>query len=46
MYVFRGNIELMRGDTTAAAVAFREAVRRDPTNEEAKGRLSAIGRAP
>lgn len=46
MYVFRGNIELMRGDTTAAAIAFREAVRRDPSNEEAKGRLSAIGRAP
>lgn len=46
MYVFRGNINLMRGDTTAAAIAFREAVRRDPTNEEAKGRLRAIGRAP
>jgi hypothetical protein len=46
MYVFRGNINLMRGDTTAAADAFREAVRRDSTNEEAKGRLRAIGRNP
>jgi len=46
MYVFRGNIQLMRGDTTAAAAAFREAVRRDPANEEAKGRLRAVGRAP
>ena len=46
MSVFRGNINLMRGDTTAAAIAFREAVRRDSTNEEAKGRLRAIGRAP
>jgi len=46
MYVFRGNILLMKGDTTAAATAFREAVRRDTTNDEAKGRLRAIGRAP
>jgi hypothetical protein len=46
MYVFRGNIYLMRGDTTAAAAAFREAVRRDSTNQEAKGRLRAIGRRP
>ncbi len=46
MYVFRGNISLMRGDTTAAAAAFREAVRRDSTNQEAKGRLRAIGRRP
>ena len=46
MYVFRGNITLMRGDTTAAAAAFREAVRRDPANDEAKGRLRAIGRQP
>ena len=44
MSVFRGNINLMGGDTTAAAAAFREAIRRDPTNEEAKGRLRAIGR--
>jgi len=43
MYVFRGNIELMRGDTTAAAAAFREAVRRDPANDEARGRLRDIG---
>jgi len=44
MYVFRGNIELMRADTTAAATAFREAVRRDSTNAEARGRLRDIGR--
>ena len=42
MYVFRGNINLMRGDTTAAVAAFREAIRRDPANEEAKGRLRAV----
>src|SRR5574341_2398033 len=46
MYVFRGNIDLMRGDTTAAATAFREAIRRDTTNMEARGRLRAIGRQP
>jgi hypothetical protein len=46
MSVFRGNINLMRGDTTAAAAAFREAVRRDPRNDEAKGRLRAIGQEP
>jgi hypothetical protein len=44
MYVFRGNIQLMRADTTAAAAAFREAVRLDSTNAEARGRLRAIGR--
>lgn len=46
MYVFRGNIELMRSDTAAAAAAFREAVRRDSSNAEARGRLRAIGREP
>jgi hypothetical protein len=46
MYVFRGNILLMRPDTAAAATAFREAVRLDPTNGEAKGRLQAIGQRP
>jgi hypothetical protein len=44
--VFRGNIALMRGDTTAAESAFREAVKRDDKNEEAKGRLRAIGKQP
>jgi hypothetical protein len=46
MYVFRGNILLMRGDTAAAEAAFREAIRRDTTNAEAQGRLRAIGRQP
>ncbi len=44
MYVFRGNILLRRPDTTGAARAFREAVRRDSTNQEARGRLRDIGR--
>jgi tetratricopeptide (TPR) repeat protein len=46
MYVFRGNINLMKADTAAAEAAFREAVRRDPANAEAKGRLQAIGKQP
>lgn len=46
MYVFRGNINLMKGDTTAATAAFREAIRRDPSNGEARGRLQAIGKQP
>jgi len=46
MYVFRGNINLMKGDTTAAEAAFREALTRDPSNGEARGRLRAIGRQP
>lgn len=50
MYVFRGNVSLMRADTTAAADAFREAVRRDPENQEARDealfRLRNIGRTP
>jgi hypothetical protein len=46
MYVFRGNINLMKADTAAAEAAFREAVRRDPSNQEAKGRLQAIGKQP
>jgi predicted negative regulator of RcsB-dependent stress response len=44
--VFRGNIYLMRGDTTSAAAAYREAIKRDTTNEEARGRLRTIGRPP
>jgi len=46
LYVFRGNVMLLRADTNAAADAFREAVRRDSTNNEARGRLRAIGRQP
>jgi len=44
VYVFRGNVLLMHADTNAAADAFREAIRRDTTNFEAKQRLRAIGR--
>lgn len=44
--VFRGNVLLMSGDTTAAAAAYREALARDPTNGEARGRLGEIGQAP
>ena len=46
MSVFRGNISLMRGDTAAAATAYREAIRRDTTNAEARGRLRDIGQRP
>ncbi len=46
MYVFRGNISLMQGDTVAAGKAFREAIKRDPLNDEAKGRLKDIGQQP
>jgi hypothetical protein len=46
MYVIRGNIQLMRTDTSAAAAAFREAIRRDSTNDEARGRLRDIRRPP
>ena len=42
MYVFRGNIFLMKSDTAAAVAAFREAVKRDSTNQEAKGRLRSL----
>jgi len=41
---FRGNINLMKGDSAAAVAAFREAVRRDSTNGEAQGRLRQITR--
>jgi len=44
MSVFRGNILLMRPDTAGAERAFREALRRDSTNAEARGRLRDIGR--
>jgi hypothetical protein len=46
MYVFRGNVLLMQGDTTGAAGAYREAVKRDSTNGEARGRLKDIGQTP
>jgi len=46
MAVFRGNILLMQNDTTAAISAFREAVQRDSTNGEARGRLRDLGQQP
>jgi tetratricopeptide (TPR) repeat protein len=46
MFVTRGTVMLIKGDTTAAETAFREAIRRDPANDEAKGRLREIGRQP
>ena len=42
---FRGNINLLKGDTTAAIAAFREAVKRDSTNGEAQGRLRQLTRS-
>ncbi|MEP6472226.1 MAG: c-type cytochrome [Gemmatimonadota bacterium] len=42
--VFRGNILLMKGDSSGAADAFREAIKRDSTNGEARGRLRDLGR--
>src|SRR3989442_10661570 len=39
---FRGNINLMKGDTAAAIAAFRQAVRRHSTNGEAQGRLRQL----
>jgi hypothetical protein len=42
---FRGNINLMKGDTAAAIASFREAVKRDSTNGEAQGRLRALTRS-
>ncbi len=41
---FRGNINLLKGDTAAAVAAFQEAVKRDSTNGEAAGRLRALTR--
>jgi cytochrome c-type biogenesis protein CcmH/NrfG len=46
MDVFRGNVLLMRGDTTTAAEAYREAVRRDSSNAEARLRLQAYQQSP
>jgi hypothetical protein len=44
--VFRGNILLLKGDTSGAVGAFREAVQRDSTNNEARGRLKELGQTP
>lgn len=39
----RGNILVQKGDTVAARAAFREALQRDSTNAEARGRLKELG---
>jgi len=44
--IVRGNIALMRADTAGAAMAFRQAIRRDPKNDEARGRLRDIRQSP
>jgi photosynthetic reaction center cytochrome c subunit len=46
MSVFQGNIYLMKADTTSAANSFREAIKRDTANGEAKRRLEDIGAKP
>ena len=45
-HLFRGNIHALRGDTTAAVASLREAIRRDSTNMEARGRLRDLGQRP
>jgi hypothetical protein len=42
---FRGNINLMKGDTAAAIASFREAVQRDSANGEARNRLRQLTRS-
>ena len=44
--VARGNIELMQADTAAAITAYRDALHRDPANDEARGRLARLGQRP
>lgn len=44
--VARGNIQLMQGDTALAIAAYRDALRRDSTNDEARGRLARLGQRP
>jgi Photosynthetic reaction centre cytochrome C subunit len=44
--LFRGNVNLMKGDTVAAEAAFRESLRRDPQFADARERLRAIGKTP
>jgi hypothetical protein len=45
-HLFRSNIHALRGDTAAAIASLREAIRRDSTNAEARGRLRDLGRRP
>lgn len=42
----RGNLQLMKGDTNAAATSYRQAIQRDSTNREARRALQMIGRTP
>lgn len=46
LFISRGNIHLMGADTASAEAAFREAARRNPADDEARGRLRDIGRRP
>lgn len=46
VHITRGNVLLLRGDTTAAAESYREALRLDPQNGEARQRLRGLGREP
>lgn len=39
----RGNVLLLKGDTSSAVTAFKEALKRDSTNGEARGRLRDLG---
>lgn len=45
-HLFRGNIHALRGDTASAVASLREAIRRDSTNTEARGRLRDLGQRP
>lgn len=44
--ITRGNIQLMQGDTAAAIAAYRDALHRDSTDNEARGRLARLGQRP
>lgn len=44
--VTRGAVTLLRGDTTGAIAAYREALRRDSTSAEARTRLRELGQRP
>lgn len=45
-HLFKGNIHALRGDTVSAVASLREAIRRDSTSSEARGRLRDLGQRP